>query len=113
MPVIIVPVGAKVGTVTGVVAVAASPAGLVTVRVKVVVMARAPVRTPGLPLTMAPTPWSTVPTPFSKEAMSVADVPAGVRAGVAVKAVIRAAGTTSTVAWAVRESPAALVTVRV
>ncbi|MBL0275239.1 MAG: hypothetical protein IPQ24_03905 [Anaeromyxobacter sp.] len=102
--------GATTSTVAW--AVTESPAALVTVRVKVAVPARVPVGM-ATPLATGPRPWSTTPAPPLKVAVREVAPPAVSGERAAAKEAMAGGATTSTVAWAVTESPAALVTVRV
>ena len=91
-------------TVTVVVAVTGSPAAFVTVRVKVVLEARAPVLA-ATPLPTLPMPWSMFPVPPEKTAVRRLPPPVTTDDGLAPKEVMLAGGTTVTVTVRVRGPP--------
>ena len=85
-------------------AVALSPAAFVTVRPKVVLTARLPVET-ALPLVTEPMPWSMLPVPPSKVAVSWLLPPLTTAAGLARKEAMEGEGTTITVTVPVTGPP--------
>jgi hypothetical protein len=99
-------------TVTTTCAVTESPAGLVTVRVYVVLACSPPVFAP-TPLLMLPIPLLMVPVPSVKIAVRVALVPALIVGGLAVKLTMVGNGTTVTSTCAVTESRFGFHTVKV
>jgi hypothetical protein len=64
------------------------------------------------PLVTVPMPLSIEPLPFANVGVNLAELPEVIVAGTAVKLVMEGAGTAVTVAVAVTDAPAALVTVK-
>jgi hypothetical protein len=99
-------------TVTIACAILESPAGLVTVRVYVVLACRLPVLAP-TPVLILPIPLLTAPVPSVKTAVKMALAPAVMAGGLAVKLAMVGNGTTVTSTCAVTESRLGFHTVNV